>query len=311
MLHPHAAQQKNMPHAHQPACAPAPSRPCSSTVAAQLIGVFVFEFIGTILFVFVGTAAAAIGGPLAGAITFGFMLFGLIALFGPLSGGYFNPIATLVSAFMGYLPGGWSVCGVIALFLYWIAQFGGAIVGSLILRRSIGLTGTPVLGVTVPTGTFVDDYWGIVLVEFIASMLFYLVILEFARPGKPDIQRNFAPLAIGSLLLGALMGLGFIGAGASLNFARTLGPAIVSGVYTLITAYLVGQIFGAIGAILVHLLMVWLHGIVWEPLGLVADMLANIQRLMLPERRTPVTRQAYVPGAASAVRLPTMPAKGN
>jgi glycerol uptake facilitator-like aquaporin len=123
---------------------------------------------------------------------------------------------------------------------YWIAQVAGAIAAALVLRASLG--NVP-LGVTQPAGSV-----GQALVwEAVLTFFLMLVIVAVATDTRAAGQA--AAIAIGgAVALGSLVG-GPV-SGASMNPARSIGPALVSGDLTDVWIYLVGPPIGAIAAVL-------------------------------------------------------------
>jgi aquaporin Z len=218
------------------------------------------EFIGTgLLVVFaVGAATLSFGFKIAGAstssgvvmtaLTFGLVLLALVYTIGPISGCHVNPAVTM----------GFVVSKRMALsdaVGYWIAQFGGGIVGAIILwaifqgaptysRKTTGL-GTDGWGKQSMIGL---NGGGAFAAEVVLTFLFVLVVLSAT---SYVASANFAGLAIG-LALTAVHLFGIPLTGTSVNPARSLGPAIIvrgdalNQVWLFIVAPLLG---GAIAAI--------------------------------------------------------------
>ncbi len=195
------------------------------------------EFIGTFALVFFGCGAIANGlPPTAVALSFGLVIAVMIYTFGHISGAHFNPAVSVGFAVGRHLP--WRRAAT-----YAAAQISGAIVGALLLQVTLGPAVN--VGVTHPTGSDLQAFaWEIVLTFFLM-----LVITAVATDTRAVGQA--AALAIGgSVALGALVG-GPI-SGASMNPARSLGPALVSGEIAGLWLYLVAPLIGAIGAALVY-----------------------------------------------------------
>jgi MIP family channel proteins len=182
-------------------------------IQAELLGTFVLVFFG------VGSAVYGIDtiGRLGVAFTFGLVLLALAYAFGPVSGCHVNPAVTLAvllnrgirgaeaAAFMAaQLVGGTLAGGALSLMV----RFGG-------VRDQTGGLGTNGYGETVNLG-------GALSIEIAMTALLVTVILLTTRP---DGQPAFAGLAIG-LTLGAMVAVGIPLTGASLNPARSLGPAL-------------------------------------------------------------------------------------
>ncbi len=199
------------------------------------------EFIGTFMLVLVGAGAVTILGasktPVAAdvivaALAHGLILVAIIATYGHISGAHVNPAVTL-----GLLVG--RQITVTRAVVYWIAQFAGGIVAALVLRFIFPAATN--LGQTVPAA----GISGVQAMIIEAILTFFLVstVYQAAVYGKVG---NIAAIAIGFTLAASILFGGPL-TGASLNPARTVGPALVSGDTTAIVFYLIG-IFGG-GAI--------------------------------------------------------------
>ncbi len=198
------------------------------------------ELVGTWALTFVaagGDVIAAVGGkPPDGPAQVAapaLLIMALIYSFGPISGAHFNPAVTLAFALRGSFP--WRrVPG------YWLAQFGGAVLAAVLLRILFGLTGH--LGATAPHHGLEA---GLVL-EIILTFLLVTVIL--ATAANYQVVGHNAALAVGATI--ALDG--FFAApisGASMNPARSFGPAVVSGHPGNLWIYIVGPVAGSICAV--------------------------------------------------------------
>lgn len=209
------------------------------------------EFIGTFTLVFIGAATGALlGGPdsgplasgmLAVALAHGFALLVIVYAWGSISGAHVNPAVTLGIALTGRMP--WAKAG-----MYWAAQFLGGIFAALLLKFLIGETGG--LGQTIGSLTNSEDGMDIVRVILIEAILtFFLLIAVFAS-GVAGRSGNAAGMAIGMVLTMDILAGGAL-TGASMNPARTLGPALAMGNMDYVWMYLVGPFLGgAAGALL-------------------------------------------------------------
>lgn len=197
----------------------------------------VAEAIGTFALVFAGCGAIAVGtlGPAGVAAAFGLAIMTMIYAVGHVSGAHFNPAVTAAFALGRHVPAA-------RVLPYWAAQVTGAIAGAALLRATLG--NVP-LGVTHPSGSDVQSLvWEAVLTFFLM-----LVIVSVATDTRAVGQA--AAIAIGgTVALGALVG-GPI-SGASMNPARSIGPAIVSGDLADLWIYLVAPPIGAIAAALIY-----------------------------------------------------------
>jgi MIP family channel proteins len=197
----------------------------------------VAEAIGTFTLVFAGCGAIAIGtlGPAGVAAAFGLAIMTTVYALGHISGAHFNPAVTAAFAVGRHFP-------VARVLLYWAAQVAGAIAGAALLRATLG--DVP-LGVTHPAGSDIQSLvWEVELTFFLM-----LVIVAVATDTRAVGQG--AAIAIGgTVALGALVG-GPV-SGASMNPARSIGRALVSGDLSDLWIYLVAPPLGAIGAVLVY-----------------------------------------------------------
>lgn len=176
---------------------------------AEFMGTFILVFIGSMGIISVGGAAGA-AEIVAIALAFGLALLAGIWAVGHVSGAHFNPAVTLSML----LDGRTSLGDAIG---YWIAQFAGATVGSLVILAS---SNQATVGGTV---TGYTDQTTAMILEIALTAVFVWVILAVTKTGG-----NAAPAGI-ALTLVAVHLAGIPGSGASVNPARSFGPAIVSG----------------------------------------------------------------------------------
>jgi MIP family channel proteins len=206
------------------------------------------ETFGTFALVFVAvgadTMAAVSGGRVseaARAVAPALMVAALIYAVGDVSGAHLNPVVSLAFALKRLVPVTW-------LVPYWAAQLAGAVLASVLVRALFG--DAVRAGVSTPhvaDGTAVT-------IEAVLTWLLVVVIL-----GTADRHRIVGPnaaLAVGATI--ALCGLIALPIeGASMNPARSAGPALVSGDLGNLWIYVVGPV---IGASLAVVLMRFLHG---------------------------------------------------
>jgi aquaporin NIP len=199
------------------------------------------EFIGTYGLVTAGCGAIMVNaqtgalGHLGIALTFGLIITVVIAATGHISGAHFNPAVTIAFAVTRYFP--WR-----EVIYYIVAQCLGAVLGALTLRLLIG--DVAALGATLPSGR-VEQSFGL---EVLLSAVLMFVIISVATDAKA--LGAPAALAIGfTVALDALWG-GPI-SGASMNPARSFGPAMIAGIWTDQWIYwiapIVGAVLGALG----------------------------------------------------------------
>jgi len=198
---------------------------------------YLAEFIGTFALVFFGCGAIADGlPPAAVALAFGLAIAVMVYGLGHISGAHFNPAVSIGFALGGHLPWGRAL-------IYAGAQVAGAIAAASVLRLTLGPAAS--LGVTQPRGSDLQS----VVWEFVLTFFLMLVITAVATDERA--VGNAAALAIGgSVALGALVG-GSV-SGASMNPARSLGPALVASQLGSIWLYVIGPILGASAAALLY-----------------------------------------------------------
>ena len=159
----------------------------------------------------------------------------MVYALGHVSGAHFNPAVTAGFAVGRHFP-------LARVAPYWVAQVFGAVTAAAFLRASLG--DVP-LGVTHPAGSDGQTLaWEVVL-----TFVLMFVIVAMATDTRAVGQG--AAIAIGgTVALGALVG-GPI-SGASMNPARSIGPALVSGELGDLWLYLVAPTAGAIAAALAY-----------------------------------------------------------
>jgi aquaporin NIP len=198
------------------------------------------EFIGTFALVFCGTGAIIINNETHGvishagiAVTFGLIVAAMIYSLGNISGAHLNPAVTIGFWIAKTFPGK-------EILPYIIAQLAGAFFASGILK--LMFPADVFLGATLPKNSEMQS-WAL---ELILTFILMLVILNVAKGSKE--QGMFAGLAIGSVVLLEAMFAGPI-CGASMNPARSLAPAIVSGHAEHLWVYLTAPFAGAVIAV--------------------------------------------------------------
>ncbi|HKP75170.1 MAG TPA: MIP family channel protein [Longimicrobiaceae bacterium] len=203
----------------------------------------VAEAIGTFALVLIGPGAAMVDAYSQGAIghagvalAFGFVVTAMIYTLGHVSGAHINPAVTL--AF-------WSVGRFRSrdVLPYVLAQCAGAVAASLVLRWILGPVGH--LGATLPgvgTGrSFV--------VEWLLSFILMFVIISVATDER--VTAGFAGIAVG-LTVGFEAMMGGPLTGASMNPARSLGPAVAGGGWDAHWIYWVAPITAMLVAVRVY-----------------------------------------------------------
>lgn len=195
------------------------------------------EFLGTFALVFFGCGAIAVGlPPAAVALAFGLVVTLVVYAFGHISGAHLNPAVSSGLAVGRHVR--WS-----KVAAYSITQVLGATTAALMLRVAFGAQGN--LGVTQPSGSDLQSF----VCEATLTFFLVLVITAVATDIRP--VRQAAALAIGGTVIVAALVGGPI-SGASMNPARSIGPAIVSGDLAHLWLYIVAPICGAVIAALVY-----------------------------------------------------------
>jgi aquaporin NIP len=201
---------------------------------------YIAEATGTFALVFCGTGAVIINEETNGivshagiAITFGLIVMAMIYALGNISGAHLNPAVSIAFTIAKRFP-------VKQLLPYILSQVAGALLASLILKFLF--PENQLLGSTLPHGSVRQSF----VLELILTFFLMLVIINVATGSKE--QGMFAGLAIGSTVLLEAMFAGPI-CGASMNPARSLAPAIVSGHTEHLWIYLTATVIGALLAI--------------------------------------------------------------
>lgn len=226
--------------------------------AAEALGTFALVFAGCGAIVTDSERGGALGVVGVGLVFF-LVLLAAIASLGHVSGAHFNPAVSLSFALTRHLPGR-------DLTAYVAAQLAGALAAALLLL--VVWPGHPAgLGATMPS----IGAGRAVVVELVLTAFLMLVIMSVAT----DTRAVGAPAA---LAIAAAVGLAAIAfgplTGASLNPARSLGPALVAGRLDDLWVYLAGPLAGApLGALAYQLLRgeAHLHDVLPDHLPEAAD----------------------------------------
>lgn len=205
----------------------------------MVINKYLAEFMGTYILVFAGSmgilSVVSMGGAddqaklLVIGFAFGLALLAGIWAVGHVSGAHFNPAVTLSMLLDGRI----TLSDAIG---YWIGQFAGAIVASLTVA---GASSTEVVAQTV---TGFADQTAAILLEVVLTVIFVWVILAVTKTGG-----SHAPAAIALTLVGVHLA-GITTSGASVNPARSFGPAVVAGEYSQLWVYMVFPMIGGLVA---------------------------------------------------------------
>jgi aquaporin Z len=201
---------------------------------------YISEFIGTFSMIFCGTGAMTINEVTGGevthvgiAITWGLIVMAMIYAFAETSGAHFNPAVTIAFAYAKKFE--WK-----EVPKYILAQVLGAVLASLLLWFLFPTS--EFLGATIPT---IDVYRAFVL-ELLLTFFLMVVIINVST-GSKEIG-VVAGIAIGGVVLLEAMFAGPI-TNASMNPARSIAPAIVSGNLQHLWLYIIAPVLGALLAV--------------------------------------------------------------
>lgn len=206
------------------------------SIGRQLLSKLVAEFVGTYAIVFFGCGSVAIFGAyqpeamMFVPIVFGSIVAIMIYTLGHLSGAHFNPAVTIAFACVRHFPAR-------QIPLYIIAQCAGAVVACIALSYCI-----PDIKTLAPTVPIVPPLKAIVI-EIILSFFLMFVVMGVATDTRAE-----------GVMAGAAIGLivavdAFVGGpltGASMNPARSLGPALFDGQMKHLYIYIIGPVIGCV-----------------------------------------------------------------
>ena len=205
------------------------SRQC----AAEAIGTFILVFTGTGAVVF-GDISGGLVTPLGIGLVFGLVVMTLVYTLGDISGAHINPAVTLAFWASGQFKGK-------EVTPYILAQCSGALLASLLLRVLFGNHAD--MGATIPKEGLLYQCF---ILEIILTFILMFVILNVATDSKEK------GIVVG-IVVGGVIALEAIFAGpisgASMNPARSLGPAVASMNFTGFWIYLLAPPLGALLAV--------------------------------------------------------------
>lgn len=201
------------------------------------------EGLGTFFLVFIGPGAAMVDASTGGrighagvALAFAFVVIAMIYALGHLSGAHINPAVTLAFWSVRRFPRH-------EVLPYIIAQCLGATAAAFVLKAALGNVGN--VGATlpaIPTGAAFG-------IEWVLSFGLMFVIMAVATDER--VADGFAAIAVG-LTVGFCAMMGGQLTGASMNPARSLGPAIAGGHWEAHWVYWAAPITGMIAAAYVY-----------------------------------------------------------
>ncbi|MCB9227327.1 MAG: aquaporin [Chitinophagales bacterium] len=201
---------------------------------------YIAEFIGTFLLVFLGTGSVIVNVQTDGSLglvgisfAWGLVVAALIYVFGPISGTHINPAVTISLAIGGLMPKK-EVLG------YLLTQIIGAIAASALLK--ILFPETETMGGTMPSGSVLQSF----VLEFIMTFILLLTVLGITAKKETE---HLTGLVVGLVIVAIILFAGPI-SGASINPARSIGPAVVACNLNNLWLYIVAPILGATSAVL-------------------------------------------------------------
>jgi aquaporin NIP len=204
---------------------------------------YLSEGVGTFVLVFVGTGSVIVDGISGGAVSlvgisiaFGLVVLAMVYALGDVSGAHINPAVTLGLWLSGRISSA-------IVFPYIVCQCLGAIAASLLLRVIFGAVHD--LGATIPApGLGMQAF----AMEIVTTFILMLVILCVTVGAKE--KGITAGLVIGAVVVFDILIAGPV-SGASMNPARSLGPALVSLNFGSLWIYFVAPCLGAVLAVVV------------------------------------------------------------
>lgn len=220
---------------------------CSSPSVVTLTQKLVAEVIGTYFIIFAGCGSVVVNKLYGEVVTFpgisvtwGLIVMVMIYTVGHISGAHFNPAVTLTFAIFGRFP-------FKQVPFYMMAQLLGSLLASSTLALMFDVTPKAFFG-TVPVGSDVQSF----AIEIVISFLLMFVVCGVGTDSRAT--GDFAGVVVGMTIMLNVFVAGPI-SGASMNPARTLGPAIVKNNYKGIWVYFIGPPIGTIAGASVYNLL--------------------------------------------------------
>lgn len=199
------------------------------------------EAIGTALLVGIGTGAMVLTSGLSGLRLWVLPIAWFLAVtvpilaFARVSGAYLNPVVTLAVAVQRHLSARRAAS-------YAVAQVAGAFAGSATVLALFGNGDR--LGATTPTGNLPLDFLGEAVFTFLLVLVVLVLVEDGVGRGRWRLLLPGAVVAASTYVLGPWTR-------SSLNPARTLAPAVLTGLYADLWLYLLSAVVGALLAVLV------------------------------------------------------------
>ena len=209
-----------------------PDHPLARKLAAEFFGTFCLLLVGTGAIVVNDVSGGGVT-PVGIALCFGLVVMAMILSLGDVSGSHINPAVTCGLCVAGRFPKG-------EVIPYVVSQVAGAILASGVLRLLFPSHAT--LGATLPAGSEAQAFCFEVL---LTAILMFTILNVSARP---QIDLPTVAVAVGAVIAFSALWAGPV-CGASLNPARSLAPALLTGTYTSLWLYLVAPVCGALAGV--------------------------------------------------------------
>ncbi|PON58858.1 Major intrinsic protein [Parasponia andersonii] len=222
-------------------------KPCTCDFIWPLLLKCLAEIFGTYFIILAGCGSVAVNFKSDKTVTFpgisitwGLVVMVMVYSIGHISGAHFNPAVTIAHAVTKKFP-------FTQVPFYIGAHVAGSLAASVTLKGLFNLKPDQYIG-TTPTGSYMKAFW----IEFLIT--FYLMFVVCGVATDSRAIGELAGLAVGATVLLNVLFAGPI-TGASMNPARSLGPAIVFSHYQGLWIYMVAPIFGAIfGAVVYNII---------------------------------------------------------
>ncbi|XP_021804219.1 nodulin-26-like, partial [Prunus avium] len=220
-------------------------RTVKAEISASLFQKMMAELVGTYILIFIGCGAALVNNiqslTIVGiALAWGLAFTATAYAVGHVSGAHFNPAVTIALAAGRRFP-----CKHVPLYI--MSQLSGATLASLTLRLLFNDQNN--IQATVTQFSYSTTYIQALTWEFISTFILMFTICGVATDDRAS--KNISGIAIGAAVVFTVMVAGPI-TGASMNPARSFGPATVTGIYKNIWVYTAGPILGAMAAAMVY-----------------------------------------------------------
>lgn len=191
---------------------------------SKSIQAYVAELLGTMFLVLIGCGSIVLTGGTIGmlgiALTFGLTLLVLAYIFGPISGCHLNPAVTLGLTISGKFD-------ITHTIQYIIAQLIGAFLGAYILHHiAMGVAGFD-MAQGFATNQFPHEGAKFMTVAITEMLLIGVLVLAVLSTTDKGFPAGFGPITVGMTLL-VIHIIAIPASGASLNFARSFGPALIA-----------------------------------------------------------------------------------